>query len=598
MPTMMQRKFNRMFLGGTIGIAVVSIAVMSGSFIAGSVIGKTAVSAVTLVAPLLSLAVFFSYAVSQGFPLLYSKAMGRMDKQKADHIFGTTLFVSIIMGIILFLLSNILSNLYFRLYAPSDAVLSLAVPYLFWLRFGILIMPLACVLNSAIYADGDESIYTISMVAQLIVTLAFGIILSNTWGIEGISFSLSLGLLVALALSFLHWFKKSNTLRMNLRFNMSYFRKLLRYSIGDAASHLFQAVFSFVMNVFIIANFGEDFLAVSAALSIIHQVQAFCAGVGTGAAPIIGTYLGEKSTAGVKSIYRLAERTAIVMGILFTAVVIVLSLFISRLLGITDPRIAHIVINGTRIVSLTSVFVSLLYWMTTYYLISKHVWLCVVVNALKEAVVALPMAILFTWIRKDALGIFIGICLVPLLVWFGTFIYIHLRYKGQNAKLLLKEQPHNSYIFALEIEPKDIVTKRHELAETLKKEGCDRKTILRAAFLFEELFMLIHDKNASQVQGECCVNVGEKIELIARDNGVFFDMTDPDMKVTSLRAYLVSSAVDTMAYQSQHVAALAFNRNRIVIQRTEPDTANPEDPDEESHESESLKDESFPDVEI
>ena len=58
--------------------------------------------------------------------------------------------------------------------------------------------------------------------------------------------------------------------------------------------------------------------------------------------------------------------------------------------------------------------------------------------------------------------------------------------------------------------------------------------------------MLVHDKNpGNEVLAECFVELGEKVRLIAKDNGEILDLTDPDMEIGSLRVYLISMLMDS-----------------------------------------------------
>ena len=106
-PTMMSKKFYSMLLGGTLTMMVVSIMLMSDSIIAGAVIGSDAVAGVTLVTPLYSLAAFFGSLISLGVPILYTTEMGKFNKKRADQVFGLGVLMSIVVGIVLFILTSL-----------------------------------------------------------------------------------------------------------------------------------------------------------------------------------------------------------------------------------------------------------------------------------------------------------------------------------------------------------------------------------------------------------------------------------------------------------------------------------------------------------
>ena len=185
-PTMMSKKFYSMLLGGTLAMMVVSIMLMSDSIIAGAVIGSDAVAGVTLVTPLYSFAAFFGSVISLGVPILYAQEMGKFNKERADHVFGLGLLLSIVVGVVLFLLTSLFGNMYLGSFSPSEEILSQAQGYLSWMRFTILVLPIQTLMSAVVYADGDETISTVASAAQGVGNIAFSIILSHSMGIRGI----------------------------------------------------------------------------------------------------------------------------------------------------------------------------------------------------------------------------------------------------------------------------------------------------------------------------------------------------------------------------------------------------------------------------
>lgn len=66
--------------------------------------------------------------------------------------------MSVIVGIILFLVFTFFGELYLRSYGPTQEVLDQANGYLFWMRFTILILPIQMLIANMVYSDGDLNI--------------------------------------------------------------------------------------------------------------------------------------------------------------------------------------------------------------------------------------------------------------------------------------------------------------------------------------------------------------------------------------------------------------------------------------------------------
>ena len=63
-----------------------------------------------------------------------------------------------------------------------------------------------------------------------------------------------------------------------------------------------------------------------------------------------------------------------------------------------------------------------------------------------------------------------------------------------------------------EVTPENIVHVQGELENALKESGCSAKSSMRVTLLFEELFMMIYEKNPGMVVlAECFIKPGEKI---------------------------------------------------------------------------------------
>ena len=100
--TFLSRKFFSLLLSSSISILVISVLALSDSVIAGVMLGEDAVMAICLVVPAYSLAGFGACVVALGIPILYNRAMGEFNKEKADRCFAFGLFMAVVMGLILY----------------------------------------------------------------------------------------------------------------------------------------------------------------------------------------------------------------------------------------------------------------------------------------------------------------------------------------------------------------------------------------------------------------------------------------------------------------------------------------------------------------
>ena len=567
-PTMMSKKFYSMLLGGTLTMMVVSIMLMSDSIIAGAAIGSDAVAGVTLVTPLYSFAAFFGSVISLGVPILYAQEMGKFNKEQADRVFGLGLLLSIVVGVVLFIATSLFGNTYLRGYSPSDAILAQAQGYLSWMRFTILVLPIQTLMGAVVYADGDETISTVASGVQGIGNIAFSIILSRTMGIRGIGLASFAFNVLSLVILLAHFARKTNSLRWNLYFSFDLVKAVVRYSIIDSSSYLFLAIFTAALNAFISGQFGPEYLILASAISLSREFQLLFEGIGEAVGPIFSVYIGEQNREGLRSGYALANRAAIVEGIGVTLVLAVIAPLVPRFLNVEDPQLFGWVVTCVRVTGLSATFVSLLYLITSYYLAIDQIALGTVGCALRDVVLSAGLGVLLGKLF-GVLGMIIGLAIAPAVAWAILMLYLRGRYGKEDCPLLLSKVPGSdkSWLFQLEVEPEQIIDLQKKVEAVLQENNVDRRTLGSVKLLIEELYILIAEKNEGKtVLSECTIFLkDEGVQIITKDDGVLFDISEQDVNVTSLAAFAVSAYMVKLGDDRRHLTTMSYNRSAFLV---------------------------------
>lgn len=567
-PKLMSKKYFSMLLGGTLTMMVASIMLMSDSFIAGAVIGSNAVEGITLVTPLYSLAVFFGSIFSIGIPLLYSTEMGKFNKKKADQIFGFGFLMSIIVGVVLFIVIALFGDMYLRSYNPTDEVLTQARGYLFWMQFTILVSPFQMFLASTVYGDGDETISTIATGVQGLGNIALSIILCPIMGIQGIGLPSFLFNIVSILILLAHFAKESNSLRWNFYFSFGIMKDVIRYSIIDSSSYLFLAVFTAALNAFISGQFGAEYLILASVVTLCREFQLVFDGIGEAVGPIFGVYVGEQNHSGLRSSFSLANKTAIIEGIAVTVLLIVIAPFAPDFLNVSDPQLAGWVVVGVRLTAFGSVFISIIYLLTSYYLVIEQITLGLVACALRDVVLSVAFAVALGYIFGIT-GMFIGLAAAPAVGYGLLMLFLVLRYGKKECPLLLSkvEGGENSYLFNLSTGPEEIINTQRRVEALLKERNTDSQTVGYVMLLIEEMYTVIRHKNDNKaVLAECTVIFKpDGVRIISKDDGISFDMADDDVITTSLAGYTLSAFLEQKDYDNRHLTTISFNRSSLFV---------------------------------
>ena len=566
----MRKKYFSMLLGGTLTMMVVSIMLMSDSIIAGAVLGSNAVAGVTLVAPVYSFSAFFGTVISLGVPIIYSMEMGKFNKKGADQAFGFGVLMAMIVGVLLFAATCLFGDLYLRSSDPTDAVLEQARGYLFWMRFTTLVMPMQMLMGAAVYSDGDETVSTIANAAQGLGNIGASILLSKLMGISGIGLASFLFNVISILILMTHFFKKGNSLRFNLYFSFGLIKKVVGYSIIDSSSYLFLAILTASLNAFISHHFGAKYLIIASAITLCREFQLLFDGIGEAVGPIFGIYVGEGNHEGLRSTYSLANKTAIVEGIAVTVVLVIIAPFVPNFLNVTNAELAGSVTSCVRLTAIGSTFVSLLYLLTSYYLVIEQITIGIVACALRDVILSIGLAVGLGMVFGQT-GMFIGLAAAPAVAFVLFMFFVRMRYGKKDCPLLLSKVPgdDNSYLFHLSVEPEEIIGAQKKVEALLVDNNVDKRTIGKVKLLIEELYMLIREKNEEKtVLSELTVFLRpDEIKIITKDDGVLFDISEEDVNVTSIAAFAVSAYMEKLGENRRYLTTMSFNRSAFSIKR-------------------------------
>ena len=134
--------------------------------------------------------------------------------------------------------------------------------------------------------------------------------------------------------------------------------------------------------------------------------------------------------------YPLANKTAVIEGIAVTVVLVLIAPLVPRVLNVTDPELVRWVVLGMRLIALGSTFMSLLYLITSYYLVIDQIVLGTVACALRDVMLSAGLA----FVLGKALGItgmFVGLAAVPALAYVLLMVIVTARYGREDCPLLL-----------------------------------------------------------------------------------------------------------------------------------------------------------------
>jgi hypothetical protein len=117
------------------------------------------------------------------------------------------------------------------------------------------------------------------------------------------------------------------------------------------------------------------------------------------------------------------------------------------------------------------------------------------------------------------------------------------------------------------VEPEQIIGLQKKVEALLREHDVDNRTVGKVKLLIEELYVLISEKNEGKhILSECTVFLKpEGVQIITKDDGVLFDISEEDVNVTSLAAFAVSAYMEKLGEDRRHLTTMSFNRSAFLI---------------------------------
>ena len=554
-------KFKSFLLAGTFTAFIGYVNRLADSVIIGHVIGEDALAGLNMVTPVLSAVTFFAFVIALGTSTNYSIWLGRIDRRRAHGFFMQGLWLALLVGGALAMAMCFGGDLYFSALGGSEYVEMYARQYLDWAWPIGLTECLMMLLAVFCCADGDMRFCSVVYGA----VCALNVLVSSAAVRLGMGASgCALGTVVAEALGILalcgHFFRRVNTFRPVRHFSLSDSYYVFRASFGDAAAFLCDAFLFFVLNKLVIAKFDSDMLPVAGVAIVVWSFLEIFNGVGVAVQPLVTVYWGERNTYAIRKVMQAAIVAAAVEGLVLTAVFLVgrgsVVIDLVGVEGLDYPELLDAARDCVVLMCGGFLPLALAGLLNSYFLFIERPWISLYTTVL--CYLAMPVACVLVGAQFGLNGVWAGLGAGPLLGILVMAAAILLK-RGRHGFPLLLPRGREAKIsmFDLVLTEGEIVRVSKAVAEALPEPVAQR-----AALMVEEVFMTVRERNPKRrrLLGEVTLDLNDGIQMTLRDDGVIFDITDADARVSSLRAYLVASVMERHRDRINLVTA-GFNRN-------------------------------------
>ena len=366
--------------------------------------GEAALNALTLAFPAQMLMVAIGIGTGVGTNALLAKSLGQGNHQKASRVAGNSMFLGAVIYIVFLLFGIFGVRGYIATQTSNQQIYDMAVQYLTiccCISMGIVFFS---IFEKLLQATGRSMYSTIAQIAGAVVNiildpvLIYGLIGVPELGVAGAAYATVIGQIVSMLLALMFHLNYNKEIDNALKYKKPSRQIILEiYAIGLPAiiAQALMSVMTYALNV-IFVRIGENVVTAYGLYYKIQQFILFCAfGLRDAITPIVsfnyGMRDGKRVKAGIK--YGMLDTFVIMV-----AGLVLIELFAGPLSGIfgLSGETQKLCISAMRIVSISFIFAGMNIAYQGIYQALDSGLESLVISLLRQAVIILPLAYVFS----------------------------------------------------------------------------------------------------------------------------------------------------------------------------------------------------------
>lgn len=288
----------------------------------GQGVGTIGNTATNIVFPVSVIAAAFSLMVGDGAAAFLSLSLGRKDTKNASKGIGSSITLTVILGVLFLVFGFIFKNPLLQLFGVTEGSYAYANEYMIWILVGLPFAMFTNMMNSVIRADGSPKYAMASTLVGCVLNIILDpiAIFVLKWGVMGAAVATVVGQVVSFIVSaiYIKKFKTIEIKKEDFKINVKVLLKVCSLGVSSFITQISITLVMIVMNHTLgsygaASKYGSDIPI--AALGIVMKVNqiitSIVVGIAVGAQPIVGYNYGAQKYDRVKKAYTISLRTAI-----------------------------------------------------------------------------------------------------------------------------------------------------------------------------------------------------------------------------------------------------------------------------------------------
>ena len=524
-----------------------ALAEIGDAIIVGHGIGMPAIAAVGYLSPLFLLISFIAFGMSTGGAIFYNDFMNEGKKDKALDIFNTFVVVALIISIFIPLIILPMQDSFLQLLGadPKDGkVYDMAKSYLFFIVLGGPFEIISEVLSAYLRNDRDVTfsivVQTLCGISNLIISAI--LLFFFDWGIAGCSFGFFISNTAAALITVIYIIHTKGDLEFRAHFvGLKKLFKPIRLGFATSTEYIFGAVFSLIFIHVLSDMSGVEGVGIYSIIQNISLVFIFMFEfIGKTTQPIFTAYHSEHNKSELRRIFSYCAVYSVIIGIVFSAVVLLYPQVMNLLFGMEDVRDVSSVYHAAKVFGSGAIFMGIsLLLQNLIQSMGNDKWVFALVF-MRQIGFSVPILLILSLFGADAVWFVYPI--TELLSQTVLFIFERIR----ESKSRVKERA--VYCTSFWVNKENVFCELDSVEAFLSEQHIEKSRRERLRLSLEEIFGAIYEnaKKRKKILAQLTMIEDDEgfIEVHLRNNAKEYDIFSELLeKLTSMPETLDNSKI-------------------------------------------------------
>ena len=527
---LLRSKFAEFFLPTLFTSMAGNICLFVDGLIVSFLLGAANLSAIQIVAPIITFVNLIYWMIGLGGSVLCSVAKAEFDDEKSNSYFSVAIISLLTIGIVIAIVGLIFSGSIAQFLCASQPELIPDVTSYF--RSLVIGMPFLCYMMSLSYfirADGIPTLPFRAILLANIINICFDFIYIQFFnlGIGGAALATSTGYFTGSIFISYYFFKSERTLqfiKLKLSSFSSFLKRIVTSGFSSASTQLYLTLKLLIINSLIGIYVGSaGLVAFGICYNSLFILYIFLIGTAQTMSPIVSVYYKEEDYSGVNYIIRRSLKIVLVSSLALAVLFIIYPQSLLMLYSVNDPAYVPVVLNAVRIFAISYVGTAITFLYTFYSQAIQKNQLSTIISLLEGLVLPIGFATLLSF-GIGGNGIWISFALAELFTILFLFAYsrhINRKTDGEFSGFFInKHNDDNVFEHTIAGDVKEAVS----LSRDVQNYMGDSKSATLVSMAIEEMLVNIININDEVDTIDVIVrNNDDNILISIKDTGIDFN---------------------------------------------------------------------------